>query len=130
MVLKEYLDKLEKEVILKGQHDLFVTGHRKYVPVRRSSLMDTKFGKVLGEIIDTDAIIAFEIYGLMRKSWGFIRHVEKLRQENPGQQIKSLKCPLVYFSQIRYEDIARLAPHLMQDFPEFKERLLKLRGFK
>jgi len=129
MVL-EYLDKLERDVIIKGQGDLFVTGQRKYVSVKRSSLMDTKFGKTLGEVIDTDIVIAFEIYGLIRKSRGFMKHVGMLRKQNPGQQIKSIKCPLVNFSQIRYEDIARLAPHLMQGFPEFKERLLKLRGFK
>jgi hypothetical protein len=76
-----------------------------------------KFGQILGRVFLTKKICCIDYYGFLKKSSALL-------------QIKDQKFVLVdfcYFQSIKIQD---LSPHLILYFPQFKDTVLKIRGFK
>lgn len=122
---KRYLPLFEEVIVARGIAK-GILGKDRLVPVRSGRLWGVKFGRSIGEKIESELSFAVDYYGYIKKSTGFFAEVAELQ----GVQVKMMGTKLVYFASIRIEDIARLSSSLVQDFPDFKEFILSLRGFK
>lgn len=129
MNLREYITQFEREVargIILNNTD----PKMELIPIRPGKLARTKFALFIGNIFPDELIFAIDYYGFFKKSTGFEDYVLELRGKYPGEQIKAISASVVHFAAIKIETVAECAPTLLADFIEFKQVLLKLRGFK
>ena len=107
-------------------------GKQKMVPVRKGKLSRTAFGKAVGDVINSHAVIVIDYYGHMKKSIGFIRNVEEQIKKHEGMQVRMVESMVVHVASIKIEQLVKLTedPQLVAFFPLFKADILKLRGFK
>lgn len=121
---KEYLIKLEAEVIIPGIHQGVLCKKRK-VPAKRGRLYSSDFARFVGETFEYKDGAAIDYYGYFKKSSGF----SELLNSFEDVEIKSIKIPVAHFASIKIEQISELSPDLVVDFPIFKKYLVELRGF-
>jgi len=122
---KEYLNSFENRIIIPGlEKKMFCK--EGMVTLKNGKLANTAFGKFIGNLLECEEILAVDYYGHIKKSKGLLDMVEKYK----GIEIKSVLVPVVYWASIKNEDIAMLAPDLLDNFPLFKSFLIDLRGFK
>jgi hypothetical protein len=120
-----YMNLFEDLVVSRGV-DLGILGALSKVSVRSGALSGQRFGRVMGKECNSDKLFAIDYYGLIKKSRGFFALASGV---SPGQQVKSIEVPLVYFAAIRIEQIAQIWPDLVSGFPRFKKLVLDSRGF-
>ena len=101
----------------------------KMIPVRPGRLVKTRFGALIGRIFSHDKLLVIDYYGFLKKSSALVERIESERAELAGRQVRMLKALVVHFASVRMEDVARLAPQLVSDFPDFKKTILRARGF-
>lgn len=125
-----YLQNFEDQVIRVGAEKEML-GKEELVPIRNGKLLRRPFGKALGREINCDAVVAVDYYGHIKKSTGFFRYAEQCSADVEGQ-LKMISSVLVHFARIRIEDVYRISKSskLIGRFPEFKEEMLRLKGFK
>lgn len=124
----DYLKKFE-QMLAQGVKDNIFT-KSELVSVRGSRLGKTRFGILMGFIIDSDIDFVIDYYGFFKRSKGFARRIKEYQQSNKKRQIKAIETIVVHFPSLRIEHIAKLDPSLVEDFPKFKAFLLTKRGFK
>ena len=107
-----------------------VVGKMESVPVLSGKLAKTNFGKRIGLKVDSNFVFAINYYGLFKKSNGFMSHFNETRGRLKGRQIKTISAPVVHFSSLKLEDLAKIDPNLLTQFAEYKNMILVLRGFK
>ncbi len=121
--MKEYLQKFEKEVLIK----IFETNFTRLpepVPFNQK-ITKTKFGFFLDSSFDYNEVLAFDYYGLFKLSKGILK--VKSRYSKTFPSIKIINAPVIHFSSIKKEQVQLLAPHLYKGFNDFKNYLVKLR---
>ncbi len=121
---KDYLTEFEEKVIVQGV-EKNILGRPEMVAVRNGKLSKTPYGRLVGGVISTDVLMAIDYYGLTKKSLGFSAIVRDI-----DGQVRILESQVVHFASIRIENVAELATELVAEFPAFKHKLLKERGFK
>jgi len=117
----EYLKEFEVKVIIQG----ILLGH--FGKIEKISTKQTRlalFEKYLGSEIYTEVVMAVDYYGYYKKSSSLIDISRDL-----GSQHKMLDAIIIHFASVRMDQIAKLAAHLIEGFPHFKNELLYLRGF-
>ena len=124
---KVYMHLFEKHVLLSKA---LLGVKNELVPVRTGRLSRTAVGGVLGSTFTWDDPLVIDYYGHLKKSSGFLLKVNEAKRKYAGKQVRMVLAPVVHFATIRMEVVARLAPQLLADFPEFKKRILTARGFK
>ena len=120
---QEYMAQFEASVLRKMKPSY------EMIPVRKGKLSGTRFGRFIGNMVETDALLVIDYYGHHKKSRGFHIFTKHEQSLLVNRQVKMIKGPVVHFASIRIEDVARYAPKLVADFPYFKQFLLELRGF-
>lgn len=126
--LTEYLRQFETLVVVPGISQGLIGGVRR-VSLRPGRLSKTPFGSLLRGRLQSPEPCGVDYYGLLRLSSGVDTVVEEARRDYPNHQVRMVEVPVVYFNSIRLETVLHLSPDLAQYFPEFKKRLLDLRGF-
>jgi len=121
---KEYLTEFEQKVIVQGVVNT-ILGRPEMVAVRNGKLSKTPYGRLVGGEIPTDVLMSIDYYGLTKRSTGFGAIVRDI-----DGQVRILESQVVHFASIRIENVAELAPELVAEFPAFKQKLLRERGFK
>lgn len=124
--MKNYMRRLENEVLIPGITDGFF-GTRIKIPARQQKLSETLFGAFIGPDFSHSGVIVVDYYGLIKRSFGFLKEVERLAKE--GVEVKSIVAPVAYFAGIKIEYLASKAPDMVDLFPTFKAYLVSLRGF-
>lgn len=117
-----YLARFERDVIVRGL-DEGLWGTTSHVAIRPGRLEREPVGKLLGSRLACDASLAVEYYGHVKKSIGFMSRAAEI--EHFG--VRTMVAPLVNFSTVRVEDVARLAPDLVAGFPAFKAEIVAAR---
>lgn len=126
--LQYYLRRFEERVVIKGSVSGVLGASERIFLKHKTKMFYTPFGQAFGDDLDTDEILIFDLYGLLKKSRGFHSLRNILISENVGQ-VRSVIIPIVHFAAIRFEEVAKLAPELVWDFSKVKKALLDLRGF-
>ena len=122
----KYMNMIEQRMLIPGMLKGLYTRRIK-APIRSQKLQSTKFGEFVGPIFDTSAVMVIDYYGLLKKSTGLMERVGEL--ERQGFEIKSATVPVAFFSEVKLEQLSEFSPALVPSFLEFKEHLVKLRGF-
>ncbi|MHA1886666.1 MAG: hypothetical protein ACTSX0_01450 [Promethearchaeota archaeon] len=118
------LKAFEKNIIIKG----FEIGHfsRTMVVGRNCHLDSKEFGRIMGKYIDTDRVLTIDYYGLLKKSRGFLKHIQQTNA-------KKIESEIISFASIKMEDIVFLSPldvSIMIGFPRLKNDILIYRGLR
>lgn len=123
-----YQKQLEIDVIEKGvaRGDL---GRPLFVSTRNGKLYRS-MGALFGYVVYSDRAFAIDYYGYVKKSTALVQDMTERARTNPGVQISSVRTKVVYFSALKIEYIAELAPELVAGFPFFKKLALSYRGFR
>lgn len=105
-------------------------GKEELVSVYGTRLGKTKFGTLLGFIIDSDINFAIDYYGCIKKSNGLIRQILQDKKDfKPGQLYKVFST-VVHFPSIKIEQIAELNSDFLSSFMQLKKTILQKRGFR
>jgi hypothetical protein len=128
IAFQQYQALFESRVIAQGV-EKGLLGQIERVSTKPRALARGSFGKVIGTVLDARGALCLDYYGLHKLSRGLMELIGHIRLEEKGTQIRYIECPVVHLSSVRFEDISRLAPDLMEGFPHFKKRVLDLRGF-
>lgn len=112
---RKYLGRFEEEVMLSGVRE-GVLGQIELVAVRDGRLTASSFGKMIGTTVDTNLVLAFDYYGLIKKSVGFKEKIRKMK----GKQVRLASAHVVHFASVKIEDVLDLSSVLVGDFPKFK----------
>jgi len=99
------------------------------ISVREGKLFNSRFGVLMGRVIESPEVFAVDYYGYVKKTRGFYRMVESISGSTKGQ-VKCVEVPVIHFAALRVEKIAKLAPDLVAEFPSLKKEILDARGFK
>ena len=128
---KKFLSVFEQVVILSGTGK-GVLGRSELVPIRSGKLAKTHFGREMGEILLSKEIAVIDYYGHLKRSIGFMEKAAQVRSDLPGRQVRMVESSIVHFASIKIEVVASLTTDilLVAKFPEFKNYILALRGFK
>lgn len=127
---KKYLAQFEHDVLEQGV-TTGILGRVSRVPVAKGRLANTPFGHFLGPWVQSNALFAVDYYGLLKRSSGLYQEARRLQKGLlVGRQVKMMSAPVVHFASIKLGQMSRLAPHLLMEFSEFKETILKARGFQ
>jgi hypothetical protein len=128
---KKFLSVFEQVVILPGMVKGKL-GRSELVPIRSGKLAKTHFGREMGEILLSKEVAVVDYYGHLKRSIGFIEKANQVRSDLPGRQLRMVESSIVHFASIKIEMVAKLSPDilLVAKFPEFKNYMLALRGFK
>lgn len=127
---KGYLSQFEHDVLENGVV-YGVLGRISRIPVAKGRLAGTSFGRFMGPWIQSDALFAVDYYGLLKRSSGLYQEAMRLQKGLlVGRQVKMMSAGVVHFASIKLDQMSRLAPHLLREFSEFKEIILKARGFQ
>lgn len=118
-----YLNEFEQNVIIKGVLS-GVLGRVQFVSMKNCKLSRTEFAKIMGLEFPCIRPIAIDYYGLIKKSSAC-----SCITEEDGKIIKMLEMPIVHFASIRIGHINLLYRSLLSDFADFKEEVIRLRGF-
>jgi len=126
--LKYYLLEFERSVIKLGvERGVFGDGKEEVVPLRSGKLSKEPLGEFVGDIFDSDKVIAINYYGLYKLSRGIFRAVESVKIMFPD--VRSIKSPVVHFNSLKAENIIALAPNLAPGYDEFKKYIVRLRWY-
>ena len=108
-----------------------VLGKSEIVNVRENNLSRSRLALRIGNRVLSDLPFMIDFYGVQKKSDGFWRVVDRVRENGAhGYQVKSVMVPVVHMASIQAEMILAMAPSLVADFKRFKAEILTLRGFK
>jgi len=121
---QEYRDAFEREIIIAG-HEAGMLGKLETVTTRQNRLITTSFGHLMGSELDYDGLLVLDYYGLLKASRAWYRASQEQRQN--GQRF--IKAPVIHFPSVKLEYLAKLAPHLIVEFSDFKQAVLEARGF-
>jgi len=117
-----YLSKFEARVIVAG-----IDGGRWGTPtnvtIRPGKLAQSPIATLVGTRFFYPRPAAIEYYGLVKKSLGFMELAAKVHEFGIG----TIRAPLVNFSSVKIEDVAALAPDLVDGFVPFKKRIKEIR---
>lgn len=122
----QYLKKFEKKVLIAGMEQGILSATDRMVPIKPGRLNTTAFGQALGENFDYHEPLAFDYYGMLKKSSGFVGLWRKYADRF---EIKSALAPVIHFASVKVEHINNLDPDLVLDFVAFKKKLVELRNF-
>lgn len=126
----KYLTDFERKVIVEGVRRRRL-GKWELVPIRPGKLSATTFGVTIGLFIPTMEPLAVNYYGHYKKSVGFEHYIAKEIKDLTGSQLRMYKSTVVHFASIGIEEVAAAGNDMLTaKFPEFKDWILKLRGFK
>ena len=123
---KNYLSMIERDVIFPIAENGIKT--ERLVSTRPGKLYATNYGRMIELLLYSDEVFAVDYYGFHKKTVGFIRKSNLIRQKL-GKKHVSIKVPVVSFAAIHVEDILKHAPELVANFHKFKSELIELRGF-
>ena len=126
-VFRKLVLDFEKDIIIGGIAKK-VFSRRVNVPVKRGKLSYQKFGRILGDVIDTRLVIAIDYYGHIKKSLGFLEKIKSFGNPPPIE----INSYLVHFASVKMEDVATMTNdvRIMINFPRLKSEILILRGFR
>ena len=120
----EYRDAFEKEIVIAG-YEAEILGKMETVTTRQNRLITTPFGHLMGSELDYGRLLILDYYGLLKASRAWYAESEKHRTD--GQRF--ITAPVIHFPSIKLETLAKLAPHLIVEFHDFKQAVLEARGF-
>jgi len=131
MDFKNFMKKFEKEVLLQG----IASGHfrkEEEISIRPGKLSMSKFGRVMGQIIDSDEIFVIDYYGLQKKSRGFFDRCESIQRHTKNGQVKKIRAPVVHFGSIKIETLASITKDVefLGNFLIFKNEIISIRWGK
>ena len=115
---REYLYAFEKDVMLRGIEE-GRWGTQQQVTIRPGRLAQYPIGRFLGTRFRHDKPVAISYYGLIKKSTEFMALAARLSQFG----MSTIKAPVAEFSSVKIEDVAELAPELIQGFVDFKKHI-------
>lgn len=119
----DYLRELEQRVVVEGIiRGTF--GQIMNIPTKAGKLNATPFGQRIGQEFPCEAVCAIDYYGHFKRSSSFMA----LARQNPERAFQT--GIVVHFAGVRTQHVIKLAPELVMQFPDFKEELLALRGFR
>ena len=126
-----YLKEFETRVVIEGAVSGMIGASERVSLRSKTKLFLSDFGKTFGSDLDTDEIVVFDLYGLLKKSRGFhaLKNIIDSGSFDRSGQVRSIFAPVIHFASIRYEEILHLAPDLIMEFSSIKRALLDLRGF-
>jgi hypothetical protein len=119
---EDYLSAFEQEVIVEGILR-GILGQIGDIPVKPTRLAETSFGSKLGIQFPAETVCAIDYYGYFKKSSSLMN----LSNESSRTSHRGI---VVHFASVRTQHVIKLAPMLVSQFPDFKDEVLKLRGFK
>lgn len=117
---QKYMKQFENDVVAKGVIS-GILGKLQFVSIKKCKLATSNFAKSMGLEFDNPIPFAIDYYGLVKKSTGC-----QSAQRFEGMQ----ELTVVYFAAIKINHINFLRRELLIDFVDFKEEVLRLRGFK
>lgn len=122
-----YLTKFETRVVIAGILARRFTS-RDGVVIRRSLRLDkSPLGRLVGNRFRWERPAAIEYFGVVKRSTGFVELAGLVHEPLRRYGLCELYVPIVNFSSVTVEDVARFAPDLVEDFPAFKERMVRAR---
>ena len=131
--LKAYLKLFESEVLIPGIK-IGNFSRKELIPVRRGRLSNTRYGRTVGILFESEIPFVIDYYGHLKRSSGFQSAVSQIRKNGSteGRQIKRIESLIVHFASIKLDQINRLTknPEILINYSTFKDSLLKLRGFR
>lgn len=120
---EDYLSCFEQDVIVKGMSN-GMFGQIMNIPVRPGKLAESEFGRMLGQEFNADAVCAIDYYGHFKKSSSLLNLIRDRTDRSFHTGI------VVHFASIRAQHVIKLAPHLVTQFDDFKDQVLRARGFR
>lgn len=123
---KKYQSDFEAKLISKPLQAL---AKEELVAVRPGKMAKSKFAMMLGNTFNLGEPVAIDYYGHFKKSTGLLKWVVVFRKEHMGTQVRMVTAKVIHFASIKIEHVADFAPELVAGFPQFKDMILKMRGF-
>lgn len=124
---EKYLQRFEK-AIARGV-EAGMLGTDRMVPVSHGRLASKRIGRLLGDEVESDEVMAIDYYGYTKKSRGFRSRAEEAGKSRKNCQVGALSAKVVHFNGVRLEVLAKIDLEIVADFAEFKREVLLARGF-
>jgi hypothetical protein len=124
--LQQYMQLFEEKVITEGfKQGIFGDRKEETVPLRSGRFSGSPIERFMGKEFEYGKLLAINYYGYFKLSSEVFRAVDSVKHIFSG--IRSAKCPVVHFNSIKIDHIAKIDPDMLQQYDEFKKKIVSLR---